>query len=151
MSNADEEKIDIIIQALSAIQEELKQNDQKMKTLFDSSQKELATKISQDLLTQSTQLGITIGRQIGEHTERLEESSKKTDEKIQQGIDETKKLNEVISSLSTELKCLSDFRLKYEPQLAKIQTIETQLISIGLLKSGQEVDYGKTGDLGSPY
>lgn len=151
LTDSNDKKIDIIIQTLCAIQEDKKQSDQKIKMLFESSQRELSTKISQELITQSTQLGLAIGKQIGEHTEKIESALKKTDEKIQQSIDETKMLGEKVTTLSSDFKCLTDFRLKYEPEIAKVKVIASQLIDLGILKTEQLSPYDKTGDTGTTY
>ena len=83
MTDANKEKIDMIIEVLQGIQDELKQNDDKMKTLFENSHKELSSRLSQDMLTQSVQLGTTIGKQLSEHTTQIQGIITKTDDKIQ--------------------------------------------------------------------
>lgn len=83
MTDANKEKIDMIIEVLQGIQDELKQNDDKMKTLFKNSHKELSSRLSQDMLTQSVQLGTTIGKQLSEHTTQIQGIITKTDDKIQ--------------------------------------------------------------------
>jgi len=152
LSTADgvERKVDLLIKAIEAVQEELKQNDKRLGKFFEDNQRDLCAKMNQELMTQTTQLAVNIGKQIGEQTAKIESLLKETDKNISQNIEETKKISEVVIKMSGEITSINDLKLKYANFEPRLKTMEDRFVALGFFGNSDH-PYDKKDDPGSSY